>query len=55
MGEFLKKKIGQERYDSVLTYLSGKENPLQSLKQPLTPRIKELLLGDIADPKEEAK
>ena len=55
MGEFLKKKIGQHRYDQIVEYLQKTEHPQQMLRQPLPLQFKDMLVGEICDSVEEAK
>ena len=47
MGEFLKKKVGQSRYEDILAYLSEQpDSPISVLRKPLNDEFKALLLGD---------
>ena len=63
MGEFLKKKVGQNRFDQVINYLHSQgQDPGIVLKKKPTQEFKEILLGDLLqknggslDPIEEAK
>ena len=63
MGEFLKKKVGQNRFDQVINYLHSQGlDPNIVLKKKPTQEFKEILLGDLLqknggslDPIEEAK